>query len=155
MVAPVYKIVISKSQLQLRLFKNDQLLLSAPVSLGRPETPTPTGSFKVSKAVTKDSWLHQQYRRWRNVWPKISTLANIVKKVSFIYRRLSGKTDAVGEILFVLSDTAGKYIKEGIHGGLTDFSQPGYNTNGCIRLNRRDLLPLKDIPINTPVLIQD
>jgi hypothetical protein len=154
MISSVYKIVVNRAALHLELFKNDAVLLRAPVCVGGPTSPTPAGTFFVSKIITRDSWLHRWYRRNRIRLPWLSRLAQIIKNLPFIYNRLQGKADAVGELVIVLRNYQGQYVLPGIHGGLDDFIVPAARTHGCVQLNYDDLVQLRNLPLNTAVIIK-
>lgn len=42
-----YSIIVNKSDHSLSLYKNDVLVKKYPVAIGKPSTPTPTGTFKI------------------------------------------------------------------------------------------------------------
>lgn len=148
-----YKINISTKYLRLSLFCNKELIFKAPVCLGDTQHPTPKGTFYVAKVVTRDSWLHRWYRQAKKFFPWLSYLASLLKLIPLIYNHLLGKPASVGELLIVLRNRDGHYLKTGIHGALQDFTKPSYTTKGCIKLNRNDLIRLRDIPIKTKIII--
>lgn len=52
----VRRIVVNIPALQLELFENEQLVKSYSIAVGKPSTPTPTGTFRVVTQVKNPTW---------------------------------------------------------------------------------------------------
>jgi lipoprotein-anchoring transpeptidase ErfK/SrfK len=115
---------VDLARLRLTLFVGGRRAFEAPVGVGRPDTPTPTGQFYVRDKLTR-------YQ-------------------SPFYGPLAFGTSARSR---VLTDwPAGGYI--GIHGTNEPQLIPGRISHGCIRLRNDDLLKLSRLlPIGTPITI--
>ena len=99
-------------------------MFSAPVGVGQPQSPTPTGEFYVRDVVTR-------YR-------------------SPMYGPIAFGTSARSA---VLTDwPAGGFI--GIHGTDQPGLIPGAVSHGCVRMRNADILRLaKLMPVGTPIII--
>ena len=115
---------VDLTHLRLTLFANGRRVFSAPIGVGKAETPTPRGHFYVRDELTRYS--------------------------SPFYGPLAFGTSAESR---VLTDwPAGGYI--GIHGTDEPSLVPGRISHGCIRLRNDDLLALaRLLPIGTPITI--
>lgn len=56
-----YRIHIVLAERMLAFFDGDALLAHAPIAVGRPELPTPTGTFSVTDLVDRTSQPHRLY----------------------------------------------------------------------------------------------
>jgi hypothetical protein len=117
-------LVVSLGDLRATLYRGGRRLLQAPVGVGRPEWPTPTGEFYIRNKLTGFA--------------------------SGAYGPVAFGTSARSA---VLTDwPAGGFI--GIHGTDQPELLPGRVSHGCIRLRNRDILRLAALmPVGTPVRI--
>ncbi len=119
------KLVINLSRLRLTLYRAGREIFHAPVGIGKPGTPTPTGIFYVRDRLTSYA--------------------------SPEYGPLAFGTSARSE--FLTDWPAGGFI--GIHGTDQPSLIPGRISHGCIRLRNSAILKLgKLLPVGTPVIIQ-
>ncbi len=109
----------------LTLYRDGRVVFHAPVGVGGPGTPTPTGTYYVRDELT--SYASPEYG-----------------PVAFgTSARSSHETDW----------PAGGFI--GIHGTDQPSLIPGHPSHGCIRLRNSDILELARLmPVGTPVTIQ-
>lgn len=110
-----YKIIVDLDDKILYLYKNNILIETYPICIGKPSTPSPKGTFKIiNKAINPGG--------------------------PFGIRWLG------------LNAPFGDY---GIHGTNNPSSIGKELSNGCIRLNNKDIFELSNIvPINTDVIIE-
>jgi lipoprotein-anchoring transpeptidase ErfK/SrfK len=119
------RLVVSRLTLRVTLYKRGKRLFRAPVGMGAPSTPTPTGSF----------WIREKFR---------------VRGNSIYGSRAIG-TAAYSN---TLTDWPGGGVI-GLHGTNAPGLIPGRPSHGCIRLRNRDIQRLyKLTPIGTPLLIE-
>jgi hypothetical protein len=116
---------IDLTRLRLTLLVDGHPRFAAPVGVGAPGTPTPTGAFYVRDKLTRYA--------------------------SPFYGPVAFGTSARSA---VLTDwPAGGYV--GIHGTDEPQLIPGRVSHGCIRLRNRDILALSRLlPVGTPVVIE-
>jgi hypothetical protein len=109
---------------RLVLTRRGRVVFTAPIGIGRPETPTPTGQFYIRDRLTRYA--------------------------SPFYGPVAFGTSARSP---VLTDwPAGGYI--GIHGTDRPGQLPGAVSHGCIRLRNSDIRRLAALmPVGTPVTI--
>jgi lipoprotein-anchoring transpeptidase ErfK/SrfK len=118
-------LVINLSRLRLTLYRAGKEIFAAPVGVGKPSTPTPTGVFYVRDRLTSYA--------------------------SPEYGPLAFGTSARSE--FLTDWPAGGFI--GIHGTDEPSLIPGRISHGCIRLTNPTILKLaKLLPVGTPVIIE-
>ena len=118
------RLVISRARLTATLFRSGRVIFRAPVGVGAPGTPTPSGSFYVRDRLTDFT--------------------------SPMYGPLAFGTNARSP---TLTDwPAGGFV--GIHGTDQPNLIPGRVSHGCIRLKNAAILKLgKLMPVGTPVTI--
>ena len=117
--------MINLSRLRLTLYRAGEEIFAAPVGVGKPSTPTPTGVFYVRDRLTSYA--------------------------SPEYGPLAFGTSARSE--FLTDWPAGGFI--GIHGTDEPSLIPGRISHGCIRLTNPTILKLaKLLPVGTPVIIE-
>jgi hypothetical protein len=118
-------LVIDLERLTATLLRNERLVLRAPIGVGRPEWPTPTGEFYIRNKLTKYS-------------------SPFYGPIAFgTSARSSVPTDWPG----------GGFV--GIHGTNAPELVPGRISHGCIRLRNEDILQLgRLMPVGTPVTIR-
>jgi hypothetical protein len=116
---------IDLSRLLLTLYVDGRPRFRAPVGVGRPETPTPSGLFYVRDKLTRYA-------------------SPFYGPVAFGMSARSA----------VLTDwPAGGYI--GIHGTNQPGLIPGRVSHGCVRLRNPDVLKLSRLlPVGTPVVVE-
>lgn len=118
-------LVVARSKLRATLYKRGRPILSAPVGIGKPSTPTPAGRF----------WIREKFRT--------PDPGGLYGPVAF------GSSD-----YSVLSDWPGGGII-GIHGTSEPSLIPGRPSHGCIRVRNRAVRRLwRLMPIGTPLLIR-
>jgi lipoprotein-anchoring transpeptidase ErfK/SrfK len=119
------RLVVSRRTLRITLFDHGRRRFRAPVGMGAPGTPTPTGSF----------WIREKFH---------------VSGNSLYGTRAMG-TAAYSN---VLTDWPGGGVI-GIHGTDQPGLIPGRPSHGCMRLRNRDVGRLYELtPIGTPLLIK-
>jgi lipoprotein-anchoring transpeptidase ErfK/SrfK len=119
------RVVIDRRALTLTLYRNGGRVFRAPVGIGAPGTPTPTGQFYVRDRLT------------RYASPQYGPIAFGTSA------RSATETDW----------PAGGFI--GIHGTDQPALIPGRISHGCIRLRNAAILALARLmPVGTPVMIQ-
>ena len=119
------RLVVSRRTLRITLFDHGRRRFRAPVGMGAPGTPTPTGSF----------WIREKFH---------------VSGNSLYGTRAMG-TAAYSN---VLTDWPGGGVI-GIHGTDQPGLIPGRPSHGCMRLRNRDAERLYALtPVGTPLLIK-
>ncbi|MDQ1357768.1 MAG: hypothetical protein QOG44_2141 [Acidimicrobiaceae bacterium] len=121
-----YRIVISICQRSLTLFQGANTLYSAPVGVGRPQWPTPTGPSFVDAIVATPTRLQYIYG------PTVLILGTH----SNVFTEFDGGDGTVG-----------------IHGYPSD---PGStkgvaSSHGCVRVSPATINAIKGVPVGTPV----
>jgi len=117
--------VIDRAHLQLTLYRNGMVIFRAPVGIGQPGTPTPTGQFYIRDRLTAYA--------------------------SPVYGPLAFGTSARSP--YETDWPAGGFI--GIHGTDQPNLIPGRISHGCIRLRNAAITRLGQLmPVGTPVTIQ-
>jgi lipoprotein-anchoring transpeptidase ErfK/SrfK len=118
-------LVVDLGRLTATLYLDRKAIFRAPVGVGKPEWPTPTGQFYVRDRLTRFA--------------------------SPFYGPLAFGTSARSS---VLTDWPGGGFV-GIHGTNEPGLLPGRVSHGCIRLRNADILHLgRLMPVGTPVTIQ-
>src|SRR3954452_20888586 len=116
---------VSKRRLRAELVRNGRVVFRAPVGVGRPQWPTPSGHFYVRDRLTG--------------FPAGS-----------VYGALAFGTSAKSD---VLTDWPNGGVV-GIHGTNEPGLLPGRVSHGCVRMRNRDILRLgRLMPVGTPVTI--
>jgi lipoprotein-anchoring transpeptidase ErfK/SrfK len=119
------RVVVDRADLTLTLYRAGRKVFRTPVGIGKPSTPTPTGSFYVRDRLTAYA--------------------------SPEYGPLAFGTSARSP--YVTDWPAGGFI--GIHGTDLPGLIPGRISHGCIRLRNAAILELgKLMPVGTPVTIR-
>ena len=119
------RLVVSRRTLRVTLYKHGRRRFRAPVGMGAPGTPTPTGSF----------WIREKFH----------------VRAGSIYGTRAIGTAAYSD---VLSDWPGGGVI-GLHGTNAPGLIPGRPSHGCIRLRNLDIERLYRLtPIGTPLLIK-
>jgi hypothetical protein len=119
------KLVVNRGTLRLTLYDHGHPIFRARVGVGKPSTPTPTGSF----------WIREKFR----------------VKGSPLYGARSMGTAAYST---TLTDWPGGGIV-GLHGTSEPGLIPGRPSHGCIRLRNPDIVRLYRLtPVGTPLLIK-
>ena len=128
-LGPRYRVrtvlVVVRHELRATLYRRGHRIWRAPVGIGKPSTPTPTGHF----------WIREKFRT--------PVPGGLYGPVAF------GSSD-----YSVLSDWPGGGII-GIHGTSEPFLIPGRPSHGCIRVQNRAVRRLwRLMPVGTPLLIR-
>ena len=119
------RLVVNRRTLRVTLYKHGRRRFRAPVGMGAPGTPTPTGSF----------WIREKFH----------------VRAGSIYGTRAMGTAAYSD---VLSDWPGGGVI-GLHGTNAPGLIPGRPSHGCIRLRNPDIERLYRLtPIGTPLLIK-
>jgi hypothetical protein len=119
------RLVVDRARLTLTLLRDGRVVFSAPVGIGRPQTPTPGGLFYVRDRVTRYA--------------------------SAFYGPIAFGTSARSA---TLTDWPGGGFV-GIHGTDRPDLVPGRISHGCIRLRNGDLVRLARLmPVGTPLQIR-
>jgi hypothetical protein len=118
------RLVIDRSRLMATLWRDGRRVFRAPVGVGAPSTPTPSGDF----------YVRDQLHKYRSPF---------YGPVAFgTSARSPGVTDW----------PAGGFV--GIHGTSRPDLIPGRISHGCVRMSNRDILRLARLmPVGTPVRI--
>jgi hypothetical protein len=118
-------LLIDLERLAATLLRDGRPVFHAPIGVGAPQWPTPTGDFYIRDKLTKYS--------------------------SPFYGPLAFGTSARSS---VLTDWPGGGFV-GIHGTDAPYLLPGRVSHGCIRLRNEDILELgRLMPVGTPVTIR-
>ena len=121
------RIVINIASRSLALYQGGEKIRLYPLCLGKPSTPTPTGYYKINSKDVNPTWTDP------------SDLDVVIP---------SGESNPLGYRWMLL------YGNYGIHGTNRPESIGTYGSNGCIRLNEKDVEALFDlVDISTPVEI--
>ncbi len=119
-------IVVDLSTLHLTLYRNAKRVFSAPVGIGTPTDPTPTGQYFVALYASPPS-------------PAYGAFVMATSAHSDTITDWSNSGDAI----------------VAIHGPLGSDSQIGTTgaaiSHGCIRLHERDLIRLRQVPAGSPI----
>lgn len=130
-------IIINLPQRMLYFFQSSQLVASYPVGVGKPDWPTPTGSFKINDIQTDKAWL-----------VPLSIQEEMRREGQTVITRIPpGPKNPLGRHWLGLS-IAGY----GIHGTSSPSSLYQFRSHGCIRSHPDDievLAPL--VRVGTPV----
>ncbi|MEX0767134.1 MAG: L,D-transpeptidase, partial [Microthrixaceae bacterium] len=129
------ELVISLADRSIRLLEAGQQLLSAPISVGRPGTPTPTGSFFVTDIVPSANPA--------GGYGPVALALNGYSEVmdSFGGEDAEGAPDSLAPVL-------------AIHGTNRPDSIGRAASNGCPRMFNQDVLALAElVAVGTPVQI--
>lgn len=128
-LGPYYRVrtflLVSRRRLRVTLYERGRAIWRAPVGIGKPTTPTPTGRF----------WIREKFR---------------VRDSDGLYGPVAFGTSAYS----ALSDWPGGGIV-GIHGTNEPSLVPGRPSHGCIRVRNKDVRRLwRLMPVGTPLLIR-
>jgi len=129
-------LVINIPQLMLFYFKDGQLIRALPVALGRPDRPTPMGSFKV--VIREDN----------PTWDVPASIQEEMRRAGQEIRSCvpPGPDNPLGKHWLGLSMSG-----YGIHGTNAPASIYHFQTHGCIRLHPDDIARLfDDVSVGTP-----
>jgi L,D-transpeptidase catalytic domain len=119
------RLVVDRSKLRVTLYERGRRRFRAPVGMGAPGTPTPTGSF----------WIREKFQVSGNP----------------LYGTRAMGTAAYSN---VLTDWPGGGVI-GVHGTSEPGLIPGRPSHGCIRLRNRDIERLYALtPVGTPLRIE-
>jgi len=124
---PTRRIVVSIPDRKLALITNDGVVKVYPIAVGKAETPSPTGSFRVVSRVIDPTW----YTKGKIVPP--------------------GPANPLGNRWIGLSEKG-----YGIHGTNVQNSVGHAASHGCIRMRKADVEELfKLVEIGDPVEFRD
>jgi hypothetical protein len=119
-------VVVDRGARELRLLRNDKVILRVPVGVGAGASPTPPGRYYIRERLD-------------------------LARSSSIYGALAFGTSAFSR--YRTDWPGGGQV--GIHGTNQPELIPGYISNGCVRLRNADILALgRRIEVGTPVLIK-
>lgn len=132
-------IVINLPQRTLFFFQDKHLVASYPVGVGKPDWPTPTGSFKIHDMQTDKAWL-----------VPLSIQEEMRREGQTVITRIPpGPNNPLGRHWLGLS-IAGY----GIHGTSSPSSLYQFRSHGCIRSHPDDIDVLAQlVHTGTPVII--
>lgn len=135
---PVPRIEICKKDKMLRFYLDGKLQKEFPIAIGRPKTPTSSGTFKIIEK--------EKNPEWNSIDGKHVSRSDPNNPLGERWMRL-------GE---VRNDGTVKRRNLGIHGTNNPKSIGTQASGGCIRLNNKDVEWLYDqVPIGTIVIIKD
>ena len=132
-------ILINLPQRMLFYFRQGRLVRSYPVGLGRPDWPTPTGSFTIA---TKQE---------NPVWKVPPTIQEEMRREGKIVKELvpPGPDNPLGKHWLGLSIQG-----YGIHGTIASTSIYQFLTHGCIRLHPDDIAQIySEVPLGIAGII--
>ena len=119
------RLVVSRARLRVTLYDHGRRRFTAPVGMGKPGTPTPSGHF----------WIREKFHVHGNA----------------LYGPRAMGTAAYSN---VLTDWPGGGVI-GLHGTNEPSLIPGRPSHGCVRLHNRDIRRLYTLtPIGTPLAIR-
>lgn len=119
------RIAINSASRLMTYYENNKKIAVYPLGLGKTYTPTPVGYFKILEKVTNPTWIDPSDPE---------------------YEIASGPANPLG---YRWMQIKGNY---GIHGTNRPESIGGYVSNGCIRMNEKDVEELyKMVDVGTPV----
>lgn len=119
------RIAINSASRLMTYYENNKKIAVYPLGLGKTYTPTPVGYFKILEKVTNPTWIDPSDPE---------------------YEIASGPSNPLG---YRWMQIKGNY---GIHGTNRPESIGGYVSNGCIRMNEKDVEELyKMVDVGTPV----
>jgi lipoprotein-anchoring transpeptidase ErfK/SrfK len=117
-------IIVEVSKRKLSVFSGSQLLMQAPVGVGKAHTPTPPGNFYVDISVKNPGGAYGRHML------SVAGFSNVLKSFG----------RGVGQLA--------------IHGTNNPPSVGQFSSNGCMRLNNEDVVRLAGLaPTGTPVFI--
>jgi lipoprotein-anchoring transpeptidase ErfK/SrfK len=117
-------IIVEVAKRKLSLFSGSQLLMQAPVGVGKAHTPTPPGSFYVDISVKNPGGPYGRHML------SVAGFSNVLKNFG----------RGVGQLA--------------IHGTNSPPSVGQFSSNGCMRLHNEDVVRLAGLaPTGTPVFI--
>ena len=130
-VADILRLELRLGERKVYVFKNDEIIASYPVAIGRAGWETPTGNFAVRDMIENPGW---ENFRTGEVMPPGGDNPLGVRWISFW-------TDGVNEI--------------GFH-GTTDEELIGQAvSHGCVRMRNQDVTALfNKVAIGTPVVVK-
>jgi lipoprotein-anchoring transpeptidase ErfK/SrfK len=117
-------IVVEVSKRRLSAFSGSTLLMEAPVGVGKPRTPTPTGNFYVDISLKNPGGAYGRHML------SVAGFSNVLKSFG----------NGVGQVA--------------IHGTNNPGSVGQFSSNGCMRLNNDTVEQLATLaPTGTPVFV--
>jgi len=126
-VTSVFKIVVSKSDLNLKLIADDEVLKVYPIGIGK-DNSTPVGQFKIVNRIVDP------------VWYKTGAIVPAGSAENILGTRWLGISEP----------------GYGIHGTVDKQPIQKQKTQGCVRMRNKDVEELFNIvPVNTEVIIND
>lgn len=130
-VAEVVRLELRLGERKVYVFKNDQIIASYPVAIGRAGWETPTGNFAVRDMIENPGW---ENFRTGEVMPPGEDNPLGVRWISFW-------TDGVNEI--------------GFHGTPNEELIGQAVSHGCVRMRNQDVMALfNKVAIGTPVVVK-
>lgn len=123
-----YAIVVDLTARRLTLYRNGVADLSAPVSIGMPATPTPTGHYFVALFASPPS-------------PGYGAFV----MVTSAHSNAITDWDATGDAIVAIHGPLGTDAEIGTAGAAV--------SHGCIRLHESDLARLRPVPAGSPIEI--
>lgn len=120
-------IVVSLQDQHLYVVENDELVADYPVVVGKPETPTPTGTFTITSITKKPTWTVPDSIMKGKTPPK----ARIIPP---------GPDNPLGAYFLRLNNSS-----YGIHGTTAPKLVPGSVSAGCIRMKNKDVSVLAEM----------
>ncbi len=126
-VTSVFKILVSKSDLSLKLIADDEVLKVYPIGIGK-DNSTPVGQFKIVNRIVDP------------VWYKTGAIVPAGSAENILGTRWLGISEP----------------GYGIHGTVDKQPITKQKTQGCVRMRNKDVEELFNIvPVNTEVIIND
>lgn len=121
------EIIISLKEQHLYLVDQGVVIADYPVGIGKPSTPTPPGSYKISDITANPTW---------TVPESIMTGPNPPRAK----RIPPGRGNPLGDYFLRLSGSS-----YGIHGTTAPRTVPGSVSAGCVRMRNQDVSVLAEL----------
>lgn len=127
MAAAEQRLVISLEEQRLYLLEEQKVIAQFPVGIGKPSSPTPVGSFRITTITKNPTWTVPESIMKGPTPPA-------AKKIP------PGPDNPLGVYFIRLDDTS-----YGIHGTTAPKLVPGEVSAGCIRMTNKDVSLLAEL----------
>lgn len=130
------EVIISLQERHLYVIDQDEIIAKYPVGVGKPRTPTPPGTYRVTSVTAKPTWTVPESIMRGPHPPRAKRIP-------------PGKGNPLGAYFLRLNGSA-----YGIHGTIAPQLLPGAVSAGCVRMRNQDVSALaKLVAIGTDVTI--
>ena len=125
-----YRMVVDLATTHLQLYKSNSLLMSAPIGIGIPQSPTPTGDFFVAFFAQPPSAGYGPF-----------------VMVTSAHSNTITDWEQSGDAMIAIHGPLGASSEIGTTGAAV--------SHGCIRLQLTDLSQLRAVPVGSPLKVID